>query len=87
MFFDETMIFPADVAKAYRLIKNNEFEEERKQCFYLLCCLRTVELIYGIVPIDIFKKLMDRNPSVSVSEDEIKAAITDIPFDLNLYFR
>lgn len=26
MFFDEIMIVPVDVAKAYKLIKNNEFE-------------------------------------------------------------
>lgn len=33
MFFEEIMIVPVDVAKAYKLIKNNEFEEERKNAF------------------------------------------------------
>lgn len=80
---DGRFIVPRDVAKVYESLKDEEFEEERKKNSYFLCCLDTAIALYGIAPISILEKLVAQNPEVQMTKEEIKAAITQIPEEIN----
>ncbi len=82
---DGRIMVPADVVAIYNSFKGKEFEAERKRKSYLLCCLHTVGLLYGIVPVNIFKKLVDKNSEFNISEDEIRSAIENLPTEMKDY--
>lgn len=73
------MVVPRDVVAIYNLFKGKDFEENRKKISYLLCCLSTVVTLYGIAPMSVLMKLIERNPSIHMTEEEIKIALLNIP--------
>lgn len=79
MLPDGKIMVPQEVTKVYASIKNEEFEVERKKVRYLLSCLRTAGVLYGIVPFDTFMQLVDRNPDVCIAENEVGEIIRNIP--------
>lgn len=79
MLPDGKIMVPQEVTKVYASIKNEEFEAERKKVRYLLSCLRTAGVLYGIVPFDTFMQLVDRNPDVCIAENEVGEIIRNIP--------
>ncbi len=76
---DGRMVVPRDVVAIYNLFKGKDFEENRKKISYLLCCLSTVVTLYGIAPMSVLMKLIERNPSIHMTEEEIKIALLNIP--------
>lgn len=70
---------PTDVKMVYHVINDTTFQQERKIYSYLLSCLQTVTVLYGIVPIHVFKQLLDRNTEVCIKEEQITEMLTRIP--------
>ena len=85
MLDDGRVMVPKDVAVLYSSFKGKAFDEERKQISYLLCCLRTISCLYGIAPFQVLVKLMNRNQLVQMTEEEINAAIHNLPPEHNEY--
>ncbi len=52
---------------------------------YLLCCLRVVRILYGIAPMSVLQNLLEQNPAVHMTEDEIRTAIADFPPEFRKY--
>ncbi|MDE6760150.1 MAG: hypothetical protein K2J90_05630 [Lachnospiraceae bacterium] len=82
MFADGRVIVPEDVVLLYDSFQGKEFEEDRKRIGYIVCCLRAVANLYGIVPFSVFMKLALANPSLQI-EEEVKAIIANIPSEAN----
>lgn len=82
---DGKVMVPRDVVAVYNSFKGKEFEENRKKISYLLCCLSTLVTLYGIAPMSVLMKLIERNPSVHMTEEEVALAILNIPPEYNEY--
>jgi len=80
---DGRVMVPRDVAAVYASFKGKEFEENRKKMSYLLCCLRTATVLYGIVPFSVFIKLVQTHPVLQITEEEVKTGIRNIPTEIN----
>jgi hypothetical protein len=85
MLEDGQIMIPRDVLEVYQSWDKNEFENERKKVNYLKCCLQTAGFFYGIFPITVLQKLLDRNPYVHMSEEEMMAEIKRLPSQLVPY--
>lgn len=83
MLPDGRIMIPKEVRESYFSIKSKEFDEERKMTSYLLCCLNASESLYGIVPMEIFEKLLSQNISKPLEVIMIKQLITKIPIEIN----
>ena len=81
MLEDGGIVVPKEVAQIYDSFKNKEFEEERKKKSFLLCCLRASINLYGIVPFDVFMKLVNRESSFHMTEDEVREKISNLPLE------
>lgn len=85
MLPDGRVTVPHQVREVYETIKGAEFDRERKRRSYVLCCLRTAGLLYGIVPLEVFEKLIAQNVSEPVTAEELEQLILEIPPEWNFY--
>ena len=82
---DGTVVIPKDVVDIYEKLKGREFEEKRKKMSYFLSCLRTTEILYGIVPVSVFQELLKKNSGMHMSEKEIEAELEKLPVEFRDY--
>lgn len=85
MIDDGRVMIPSDVVKVYRSFDKDVFGEYQKKMSYLLCCLETLGILYGIAPMSILLKLIERNPSIHMQEAEIRENIPCIPPEYGQY--
>lgn len=76
----EVMI-PEDVKQAYINFSDYWQVEEAEKRYYIWCCMETAGYLYGVVPFDIFEKLVSVNEKYSLKSDEIKNIIAQIPVE------
>lgn len=77
---DGTYVVPTDVIEVYNQIDTPEFHKNRVKMSFLLDCLITANVWYGITPLSILKQMTDRALFMeNMTEDEIKEAISVIP--------
>lgn len=79
------MMIPKEVVDVYNVLKGKEFDEKRKKISFLFCCLRTSGVLYGIVPFDIFMKIVNVNSDLHLSENEVREEINNIPPEFSDY--
>lgn len=79
MVTDGRVVVPKKVAEIYRSFKDAGFEDERKKRSYLLYCLRASGILHGIVPEEVLMQLVNRNPDVRMTVDEVREKIEKIP--------
>lgn len=85
MLTDGRIMVPEDVSAAYASFKGKAFDEERHRICYLLCCLRTADMLYGITPMSVLQKLMKQNQAVQMTTEEIERAIENFPPEMKEY--
>lgn len=74
-----SIMVPRDVVALYNSFKGREFDAERRKTGYIAACLDIVGLLYGVIPLRVFKKLVDKNTELSMTEAEVRAAIERMP--------
>ncbi len=79
MLEDCRFLVPREVKELYGRLKDKSFEEERKKVSYVLGCVRASEKLYGIVPLDIFMKLVGVNTQIELTEEQTKEILGKIP--------
>lgn len=82
---DGSIMIPKEVEEVYNTFKGTDFNEKRKKISYFIHCLRTAKLLYGIVPIDIFMKLINVNTDISMTKEEVREEIKNIPVEFADY--
>lgn len=85
MLTDGKVMIPKEVVDVYDVFKGKEFDENRKKVSFLLCCLRTSGILYGIMPFDIFMKIINVNSDIHMSEEDVREAINNIPPEFSDY--
>lgn len=85
MWSDGTFVVPQDVAEQYTKISTIDFHRRRKKISYLLCCLRTAGILYGITPMWVMMDMLKTNPDLHITEEEVRDLIEDIPFEYAEY--
>ncbi len=85
MLADGRVMVPKDVWSAYCSFRGKDFDRERYNVSYLLCCLRTAGSLYGITPMSVFQKLMAQDPTVQMSTEEIENAVKKLPPEVQEY--
>lgn len=70
----------------YKSIDNPEFHQKRRKRNYFYCCLKAGIALYGIMPMDIFQKLLQRNPKFEYTESEIEMELYTVPDDICSWF-
>ena len=78
-------MIPKEVVDVYDVFKGKEFDENRKKVSFLLCCLRTSGILYGIMPFDIFMKIINVNSDIHMSEEDVREAINNMPPEFSDY--
>ena len=63
----------------YQTITNKEFHAKRQVYSYVLACLRTAGVLYGVVPADILLKVINQHSQICVTDEELKQIIDDLP--------
>lgn len=73
------VIVPEIVNERYQEIAVEEFHEKRKLMSHLLACLRISGILYGITPVNIFLKLVNRCPGIHMDEEQLETLMKEIP--------
>lgn len=81
MLEDGRIMVPEDVKNVYRKLLNNAFEQECDKRSYILNCLETTKRLYGIVPFEIFMKLVNMNGKTDLEIEEVKQILKEIPVE------
>lgn len=76
---DDKVSVPQEVWVLYQTIANKEFHAKRQVHSYVLACMRTTSVLYGIVPVEVLLKVINQHPQVCVSVEELKQIIDDLP--------
>lgn len=85
MLADGRIIVPKEIKDAYLSKCSSEFEKECDKRSFVLACLQTVKWLYGIIPFDIFVKLVNTRQGYSLSEKEVLQIIEEIPAEYMEY--
>ncbi len=75
---------PTEVKEAFSALDKKELQKKRKRRLWLLQCLNTANLLYGIVPMDNLAKLYNRHRKYRISADELRHELESIPPDICL---
>lgn len=78
---DGGVMIPEDVKQAYAAFSNTFLETEAEKRYYICCCMETAGLLYGIVPFDIFQKVVNVCEKYTLTADKIKSIIAQIPVE------
>lgn len=74
---------PVDVKQAYDTINTETFHSKRKKIVWALKCLNVMNVLYGIAPIKVFRKVFRRNPEFRAESDDCMEIFYRIPLDKN----
>lgn len=75
------IMIPEDVKNMYRKLLNAAFEKECDKRSYILYCLETAKRLYGIVPFEIFRKLVNTNGKKDFGTEEVRQILKEIPVE------
>lgn len=70
---------PRDVWNAYQQMQGAEFDRKRVLMSHIMRCISTSDVLYGIVPLHILRKLVNKHPELSISAAELKTCLELIP--------
>lgn len=73
---------PKEVKDAFNRIVKGDFQKRRRRRLWLLQCMNVANLLYGIAPIDILAKLVNRNKKYKTNTQDLLAEIQSIPCEL-----
>ncbi len=74
-----SVVIPGDVAAKYQQLQGIQFHAERKKISYMLSCLRTAGLLYGIAPLNVIHKMLKINPEADMTAEEVRRLIENLP--------
>lgn len=74
-----------EVKEAYALFLKENPEQRRKKNSYLLGCLRTAGLLYGITPLKVIVDMLATNPEIQMNEQDVRNRIENMPPEFNEY--
>lgn len=78
---DGSIMISEDVKRAYCKLCGKAFEKECDKRSYVLHCLKTSKQLYGIVPVDVFVKLVNSQNEDNRSWSEIHQILKEIPVE------
>ena len=70
---------PRDVWNAYQKMQGADFDRKRTQMSHIMRCVSASNVLYGIVPLHILRKLVNKHPELAMSVAEIKECLQNIP--------
>ncbi len=82
---DGRVSVPQDVWQVYQAIANAQFHEKRRTYSYVLACMRTAGILYGIAPIDILLQMINQHPKICLTVTELEQIVNEIPPEYNTY--
>ncbi len=74
-----------EVMEEYKLFDTPEFHEKRRMYSFILSCLRTMEALYGAVPVEIMMKLAGTAPELALTREGFLEALEELPGELQNY--
>ena len=83
MLGTDDFVVPAEVALQYQALCGKVFTQKRKKRSYLLACLKAAGLLYGIAPVEIILKMVQTNPEIRMTQEELCEEIERIPDDIS----
>ncbi len=76
---------PQDVWQVYQAISSTEFHEKRRTYSFVLACMRTAGILYGIAPIEILLKMINQHPKICLTIAELEQIVNEIPLEYKEY--
>ena len=82
-----SITMPKDVLEAYhtfsdQIMLTKPFQKDQQERSYLLCCLKTCGLLYGVTPIRILMKMLETNRLIHMTEQDVRRQTAALPYEL-----
>ena len=83
MFGVDEFIVPAEVKQLYQRMNDEAFRRQRRRRSFVFVCLKAAGMLYGIVPVEVLLKLVQTEPKISLTKEELLKEIEEIPGDIS----
>ncbi len=85
MLPDGRIGIPRDVLRMYRQIVDEEFHTRRQEISFVLACLRTAGMLYGIAPVELLLRMVNQHSELNLAAEELQQDIESIPPEFSVF--
>ena len=79
---DGRMVVPDDVYQRYCAFCDDKFRAQRQEISFVMACLRTAVLFYGVAPLEKILQMVNQHPKLELSMEKLLEDMAKIPGEM-----